>query len=251
MAKKIGVIVCSVLIVLGLVFCLFTKKKATTDSTEIVQNEIFDISWERKNGDDTEVIYFSKDGHFSYYDLSGNPVDDSDLCESYELKGDTIKLLCTGETPYDEIKILNISKSYIKLLINGKERKFNIHKDIRPFEIYKVGYLSGLRSNKVVLTNYDEFTKFIDNINKNNRVSKEFYKTMYDLYDKDTFEVSNILMYYVQTKSGSHKLKDVEVSVSNGKAYVTYDLEKPEVGTADMSGYMIVADLDKDVNFVE
>ena len=87
-----------------------------------------DVIWTRDSENDIETIFFKSDGSFSYSCSCGNPVNDSDLCESYEYNEETkeIKLDCfeTTEETITNIKIVEMSKDILKLDFNGEIRKF-------------------------------------------------------------------------------------------------------------------------------
>ncbi len=87
-----------------------------------------DITWTRDSGHDIETIIFHADGSFVYYCACGNPVNDSDLCESYTYNDETkeIKFNCfeTTEEMITSIKIVEMSEDVLKLDFDGEIRKF-------------------------------------------------------------------------------------------------------------------------------
>ena len=91
-----------------------------------------DISWTRDSGNDIETIRFSSDGKFTYYCSCGNPVNDSDLCESYTYNEETkeITLDCFEETEdtITTIKIVSSTDTTLELDFNGEIRKFEQEK---------------------------------------------------------------------------------------------------------------------------
>ena len=91
-----------------------------------------DTSWIRNADHDIETIRFNSDGSFSYYCSCGNPVNDSDLCESYTYNDETkeIKFECfeTTEEMVTNIKIVEISEDFLELDFNGEIRKFEKEK---------------------------------------------------------------------------------------------------------------------------
>ena len=91
-----------------------------------------DVSWTRDGGNDIETLVFKSDGSFSYYCSCGNPVNDSDLCESYTYNDDTkeIKFDCfeTTEEMITNIKIVKMSEDVLELDFNGEIRKFEKEK---------------------------------------------------------------------------------------------------------------------------
>ena len=80
-----------------------------------------DVVWTRNGENDIETLVFKSDGSFSYYCSCGNPVNDSDLCESYTYNDETkeIKFECfeTTEEMVTNIKIVEISEDVLKTLL--------------------------------------------------------------------------------------------------------------------------------------
>ena len=120
-----------VVLMLGVLFLsgCEEKKKTKIDYSEYLFS---DVNWTRDSGNDIETIVFRSDGSFSYYCSCGNPVNDSDLCESYVYNDKTkeIKLDCfeTSEETITSIKIVEMSKDVLELDFNGEIRKFEKEK---------------------------------------------------------------------------------------------------------------------------
>ena len=85
-------------------------------------------NWTRDNGADIETIKFNSNGKFIYYCSCGNPVNDSDMCETYTYNDNTkeIKLECfeTTEETITKIKIIEIKNETLKLDFDGEIREF-------------------------------------------------------------------------------------------------------------------------------
>ena len=104
------------------------------DTKEKIQEKDFseylftDVIWTRDSENDIETIVFKSDGSFSYSCSCGNPVNDSDLCESYVYNDETkeIKLACfeTTEETITNIKIIEMSEDVLELDFNGEIRRF-------------------------------------------------------------------------------------------------------------------------------
>lgn len=126
--KKI--IIISMLVGLFLTGC--GEKKEEQKQKDYSNFTFSDVSWTRDGGNDIETIRFSSDGKFTYYCSCGNPVNDSDLCESYTYNEETkeITLECFEET--DEtvttIKIVSSTDTTLELDFNGEIRKFEKEK---------------------------------------------------------------------------------------------------------------------------
>ena len=119
-------IIILMLVGLFLTGCGNTKEK---DYSEYLFS---DVTWTRDSGNDIETIRFKSDGSFSYYCACGNPVNDSDLCESYTYNDKTkeIKISCfeTTEEMVTSIKIVEMSENILELDFNGEIRKFEKEK---------------------------------------------------------------------------------------------------------------------------
>jgi len=117
-------IIIFLLLAMLLVGCGEKKEKEINYSEYLFTN----VSWTRDGGNDIETIRFNSDGSFSYYCSCGNPVNDSDLCESYKYTDETkeIKLDCFVIT--DEmittIKVIESTDSILELDFNGEIRRF-------------------------------------------------------------------------------------------------------------------------------
>ena len=126
--KKIVVII---LVILFLSGCKNENNKETINKD--YSKYIFtNVSWTRDAENDIETIIFKSDGSFVYYCSCGNPVNDSDLCESYLYNDETkeIKLECfeTTEEMITTIKVINSTETTLELDFNGEIRKFEKEK---------------------------------------------------------------------------------------------------------------------------
>ena len=87
-----------------------------------------DVIWTRDSGHDIETIIFQTNGDFRYYCACGNPVNDSDLCESYTYNATTneIKFNCfeSTEEMITTVKIVVMTEDVLELDFNGEIRKF-------------------------------------------------------------------------------------------------------------------------------
>ena len=118
------------LVVLLLTGCGDTKEK--TQEKNYSEYLFTDVSWTRDGGNDIETIVFKSNGRFTYYCSCGNPVNDSDLCESYTYNEETkeITLDCFEETEdtITTIKIVSSTDTTLELDFNGEIRKFEKEK---------------------------------------------------------------------------------------------------------------------------
>ena len=119
------------MLVVGLLVGCGTEKEKTKEK-DYSEYLFTDVTWTRDGGDDIETIKFKSDKSFSYYCACGNPVNDSDLCETYTYNEETkeIKLDCfeTTEETVTNIKIVEVSEDTLELDFNGEIRKFEKEK---------------------------------------------------------------------------------------------------------------------------
>lgn len=111
------------------------------------------IRWTRTTDSDTEFIYFSGKGEFSYYCACGNPVNDSDLCDgfSYNIKTKTITLKYTEKTSDTITKLIvkKVNEDELVLDFDGEVRTFLKEKEKN--EVDSVSY----NGKKYLLLNYN------------------------------------------------------------------------------------------------
>ena len=119
-------IIILLLVALLLTGCGNTKEKV--QEKDYSNYSFTDVSWTRDAENDIETIVFKSNGRFAYYCSCGNPVNDSDLCETYSYNDDTkeITLDCFEETEetVTTIKIVNSTEDTLELDFDGEIRKF-------------------------------------------------------------------------------------------------------------------------------
>lgn len=123
MKRKILILIISISIISALFICIIFRNKESS-STNIYGQ------WSRIKDEETEVIYFGKDNHFSYYTTEGNAVGDYDLCEEYKLNksNNEIKLICDGKLSDlypTTIQIKEVTSKFVKLQFNDEIKEFN------------------------------------------------------------------------------------------------------------------------------
>ena len=124
-----AIMLCGVM-VLSLLGCDSTKEK--NNEKDYSNYSFTDVSWTRDAENDVETIVFKSNGRFTYYCSCGNPVNDSDLCETYTYNDDNkeITLDCFEETEetVTNIKIVNSAETTLELDFDGEIRKFEKEK---------------------------------------------------------------------------------------------------------------------------
>ena len=122
----------TILMLVGLFLTGCGDKKEVQKQNDYSKFTFSDVSWTRDGGNDIETIRFSSNGKFTYYCSCGNPVNDSDLCESYTYNEETkeITLECFEETEdtITTIKIVSSTDTTLELDFNGEIRKFEKEK---------------------------------------------------------------------------------------------------------------------------
>ena len=122
----------NIFIVLILAGLFLTGCGKQTDYGEYI---FTDVIWTRDGGHDRETIIFHADGSFSYSCACGNPINDSDLCESYTYNDKTkeIRFKCieTTEDLITNIKIVEMSEDILELDFGGEIRKFEKESQIK------------------------------------------------------------------------------------------------------------------------
>ena len=117
-------------LVLLLTGCGDSKEK--TQKKDYSEYSFTDVSWTRDAGNDIETIVFKSDGKFTYYCSCGNPVNDSDLCESYTYNDDTKEITLDyieeTEEAVTTIKIVKETETTLELDFDGEIRKFEKEK---------------------------------------------------------------------------------------------------------------------------
>ena len=105
MKKNIIMLMITILFLTG---CGETREKI--QEKDYSKYSFTDVSWTRDGGNDIETLKLKSDGSFSYYCSCGNPVNDSDLCESYtyndETKEITFECFETTDEMVTSVKII-------------------------------------------------------------------------------------------------------------------------------------------------
>jgi uncharacterized lipoprotein YehR (DUF1307 family) len=130
MKKTIFAIILCGVMVFSLTGCGSIKEK--NKEKDYSNYSFTDVSWTRDAENDVETIVFKSNGRFVYYCSCGNPVNDSDLCETYSYNDDTKEIIldCLEETEetVTNIKIVNSTETVLELDFNGEIRRFEKEK---------------------------------------------------------------------------------------------------------------------------
>lgn len=112
---------------LGVLFLMGCEEKQET-KIDYSEYSFTKVTWTRDAENDIETLRLGSDGKFTYYCSCGNPVNDSDLCETYTYNDETkeIKLDCfeTTEETVTTIKVVKATDDTLELDFNGEIRVF-------------------------------------------------------------------------------------------------------------------------------
>lgn len=130
--KKVLVILIMLACVVGAVFInLDYNKSNDTDKEKEMKSdklEFVGIGWTRSGESDTEFLGFDEDGTYYYYCACGNPVNDSDLCETYTYDSEQkiISLNCMDKSyeTVTNIKVVSYEEDKLVLDFDGDIREF-------------------------------------------------------------------------------------------------------------------------------
>ena len=121
-----------IIILLLITFLITGCSNENSNKVNYSQYAFTDVVWERDAENDLETIIFESNGSFTYYCACGNPVNDSDLCETYTYNDTTkeIRLNCSdvsAET-ITIIKVVESTKNTLKLDFGDEIREFKREK---------------------------------------------------------------------------------------------------------------------------
>ena len=241
---KILLIILVILIIIAVIVNVLLPEESYTF------NFLKGTEWVYEEDGKTFTLSLTENGSFLYQDNETlTPVPGYEKCNTYELNNKNIELNCDKK-----IKIITSSEEKLYLKLDGKTKIFN-KKELNSYKTFNVGYLDNVNT-PVLLTTYEDFIKYIDT----------FKNTYYDgdgnavssttdairvQYDQDYFNDNNLAIYYAPTNSGSVRIKSVRTVINNNTLEAVYELLIPEVGTMDMSGFMITIETDKSINNVK
>lgn len=120
-----------IILLLGILFLTGCedKKEEKIDYSEYAFS---DVTWTRDAENDIETLRLKSDGSFAYYCSCGNPVNDSDMCESYTYDDETkeIKFDCfeTTDEMVTTVKVVKVTEDTLELDFDGEIRTFEKEK---------------------------------------------------------------------------------------------------------------------------
>lgn len=216
MKKRVIALICVVLLVVAIlvVFCTSNKN---------LGKEFIGHEW----ADGSEIISFSDNGEFGYYDNSGSPVGNYDLCDKYTYSSKTgrIKLSCDNffAVLFKNIKVVECDGMVLKLRINGFVKKFSL---ITDYENEKfVGFWSRENNRKKDYLNiwYDGSISY----ERSKIVTTSEFEKNSDYYNNECGE------YGISDDEKSYEVK-CPIDPKMGKNYI-YDKDEKKLIVYDVN----------------
>lgn len=134
----------------------------------------------------------------------------------------------------------------------------NLNDDNHDLEGYsvKVGYLNNVGSISTLLEDYASFKSFFYKYNNKvydgtGNVVKTTADEVLNKYDEEFFEEKSLAVKYISVNSGSITINKVYGTIDGEKIKITYEENRPEVGTMDMSGYFLIVEVSKKITGIE
>ena len=129
MRKKLCLFQVMILACLMLLYC----GKVNKDGEQITASMFMDKSWFRETEIDSENLYFSSDGMYSYYYGCGDSIFDADLCEGYTYDEKThiitLKYSEKTENMISSITVKSCTDNTLVLDFNGETREFEAYEE--------------------------------------------------------------------------------------------------------------------------
>lgn len=136
-----------------------------------------------------------------------------------------------------------------------KKIEQSVHSDFEGGSI-QCGYLSSMHNGNYIASTYEEFEEYCNNHNNYSydgygNIVKETGKlnSLIEKYDEEYFKQKSLALIYVQLSSGSNSVEFLGATKEANSVRMHYRVVYPAggVGTCDMSGYIVFAEIDKDI----
>lgn len=163
----------------------------------------------------------------------------------------TICIQSTRDNQYNDTKKDYNEKENSDNKNNTSEQENN---NLYGYTFYS-GFISNMTSsdNKIIITNYESLKDYCHKYN--NYTYDEQGNILYGnldklltQYDNNYFQENSLAIQYIEKTSGSDKVQFIDASIINeNKIKVNYKIIEPEIGTCDMSGVLIIVEINKDI----
>lgn len=160
------------------------------------------------------------------------------------------------------IVIMICIKCFIYKPYNEKENLLlSITNDINEEEltnsyegyVSKVGYMR--INSKQIIPSHLKLQEYCDSFNtyiydgQGNKISGKL-DFLLKQYNEEFFEKQSLALVYVPLSSGSNKVEFIGAYKVQNNVKIKYNIISPKsgIGTADMNGYLVIVEIDKDIN---
>ena len=196
--------------------CEEKEKETKPEKIDYSEYLFASTSWTRDSGNDIETLRLKPDGTFTYYCSCGNPVNDSDLCETYVYDDKTkeIKLDCFETTEEMDEYIIKQWNSSV-----NKNDEVYILGDLSFLDGEKTNeYLKRLNGKKYLIKDdklqycVDIYAELADIMKKYNDLNKDAN----DIVKREAFH--DLVARILRSRGEKNKYSYLELTVG-GKTY--------------------------------
>lgn len=111
------------------------------------------------------------------------------------------------------------------------------------YSLYSDYVIGNIGSNENIIKQYFDLQEFCSKFKKS-----EILDTLLTKYNDNFFENQFLAIKYRGLPSGSMNVKFVNAIKFENIVNIKYKVNNPRVGTDDLSGYLIIVEIDKDIN---
>lgn len=116
------------------------------------------------------------------------------------------------------------------------------------------GYISNMSEDdeKIIITNRQELEEYCNKYNsysyfQNGDKGTGRLDLLIEKYGDSFFEEKSLAIMYVGLTSGSDSVEFESATKINSNIAIKYHIDRPEIGTCDMSGKLIIVEVDKEI----
>lgn len=141
---------------------------------------------------------------------------------------------------------------------NINSYKQNVEKNIKYYMIHSgcLNVVDGIDKVTTIISSKEELDKYIDKYDRKswdlerNEIDGEISRCL-SKYDEQFFNKKSLVLYYVELTSGSQAIVIDKLQIDGDTISIQYKVKGPEIGTCDMSGKIIVVEVDKNVKKID
>lgn len=209
-------------------------------------DEIKNIYWKTTINNRETLMYLDENTTFEFFYLDPKEtVGGYEDCNRYSIDAGDIKLSCNQP----KIKVKSASNKTLELEIEGTKYKFK--NAALDYEVFKTGYIKDA-PEAIIIKSYDEFKNYLslyknETYDGEGNVIKSTSDEILKKYKEDTFNDKNLAIYYIETSSSGAKLNKINPIVVGNTLNLIHVVEYSQEFTNDMSGYMVLVEIDKNI----